>query len=64
MRKSRFWRYDYNTVKPQSSPGNQTPLQVCLRKTGKPNTQSDLQTLILTEGAAAGRSRRVFTLNL
>ncbi len=29
MRKSRFWRYDYNTVRPQSSLGNQTPLQVC-----------------------------------
>ena len=29
MRKSRFWRYDYNTVRPQLSLGNQTPLQVC-----------------------------------
>ncbi|PWJ10516.1 putative transposase [Jannaschia seohaensis] len=29
MGKSRFCRYDYNTVRPQSSLGNQTPLQVC-----------------------------------
>lgn len=36
-RKLALWRYDYNTVRPHSSLGNQTPQQA--RRTGNRNTQ-------------------------